>query len=73
MAPTRKTKNLINDVSLYLAHQCQIHPHTYNQFLKELSVLQHRNKISLLPITILELYNIRVNNIPNATRQLKVI
>lgn len=49
----------VDDLQFYLAKGAELHPHTQQFFLQELTRLQWAGKVSLTPSTILERYTLR--------------
>lgn len=53
---------VVDDIQLYISKGATVHPYLYPIFLSHLSNLYHKNKVSLLPSTILELYWVTTRN-----------
>lgn len=52
-----KKGSSVNEIGLYLAHGCKIHPKTYDVFLDELQEMQNKGKLSLTPNTIFQVFH----------------
>lgn len=49
-----------DDIAFYLARKVELVPDLYNVYLQELIKLERLDKVSLVPITILQIYHNRL-------------
>lgn len=54
-------EKLVSDVQFYLAKGVILHPHVHFNFLSELYSLSQSKKACMVPLALLEYYNIRMN------------
>lgn len=60
LQPHIKRKVSIDDLLLYIAKGCDIHPLLYDYLLDELEQMSIKGKMSLVPISVLQLYHRRL-------------
>ena len=53
-------EKLVSDIQYCLVKGVAIHPHAYFEFLKQLHEMSQRNKVSMVPLAMLEYFTLRV-------------